>query len=43
MNGVTVLLKDPTTLAVLQTTVTTTGPNGNAGYYSFTVEPGSYV
>jgi hypothetical protein len=43
MNGVTVLLKDPTTLAVLQTTVTTTGPSGNAGYYSFTVEPGSYV
>ncbi|MBK8737149.1 MAG: hypothetical protein IPL98_15070 [Saprospiraceae bacterium] len=44
INGVTVLLKDATTLAVLQTTVTTNGgPTGSAGYYNFTVDPGTYV
>ncbi|MBK8737150.1 MAG: hypothetical protein IPL98_15075 [Saprospiraceae bacterium] len=44
INGVTVLLKDATTLAVLQTTVTTNGgPTGGAGYYNFTVDQGTYV
>ncbi|MBK7468771.1 MAG: hypothetical protein IPJ43_19400 [Saprospiraceae bacterium] len=44
LNGVTVLLKDAITLAVLQTTVTTTGgPLTSPGYYTFNVEPGTYV
>ena len=42
INGVTVLLKDASGNTV-QTTVTTNSPTGQAGYYSFTVDPGTYT
>ncbi|MBK7226299.1 MAG: hypothetical protein IPH96_13180 [Saprospiraceae bacterium] len=43
VNGVTVLLKDALG-NVLQTAVTTNNPTtGEAGYYNFTVDPGTYI
>jgi len=43
LNGVTVILKDASG-NVISTTVTANNPlNGNPGYYSFIVDPGTYV